>query len=265
MKWLVALKQMNKKLIPIPKVVIVMPAYNVEKTLADTYEDIPKEFRKYIILVDNKSTDKTLLIASKLNIRVIKHKRNMGYGGNQKTGYKEALKLKADVIAMLHPDHQYSPLFLGKLTKPIIEGRYDFMFGSRIQSKDSALKGGMPKFRYYTNRFFCILQNALLGANFSEYFSGFRAYSGKFLETLPFEKFSDDFIFDQQMTLSALSFKFRVGETPIPTKYDEKSSSMSIEAGIKFMVETFKLLLIFELHKFNLINSPLFASDKQID
>lgn len=250
---------MNKKPKTIPKVVIVMPAYNVEKTLADTYEDIPKEFRKHIILVDNKSTDNTLLVASKLNIRVIKHKRNMGYGGNQKTGYKEALKLKADVVAMLHPDHQYSPLFLGKLTKPIIEGRYDFMFGSRIQSKGSALKGGMPKFRYYTNRFFCHLQNRLLGADFSEYFSGFRAYSAKLLNTVPFEKFSDDFLFDQQMTFSILSFKFRIGEIPIPTRYDKKSSSMSIKDGIKFIIETFKTLLIFELHKKGFLKSSLFA------
>lgn len=241
------------------KIVIVMPAYNVEKALMDTYNDIPKQLRKYIILVDNKSTDKTLSIASKLNIKIIKHKKNMGYGGNQKTGYKEALKLKPDVIAMLHPDNQYSPLFLSDLTKPIIEGKYDFMFGNRIASRESALKGGMPKFRYYTNRFFCVLQNFLFGVNFSEYFSGFRAYSAKLLMTVPFEKFSNDFLFDQHMTISALSFKFRIGEIPIPTRYDEKSSSMSLKQGVKFILETFKTLLIFELHKIGLIKSPMFA------
>lgn len=242
------------------KIVIVMPAYNVEKALMDTYNDISKELRKHIILVDNKSTDKTLSIASKLNIKLVKQKKNMGYGGNQKTGYKEALKLKPDVIVMLHPDNQYSPLFLSDLTKPIIEGRYDFMFGSRIANKESALKGGMPKFRYYTNRFFCVLQNFLLGANYSEYFSGFRAYSAKLLMTVPFEKFSNDFLFDQHMTLSVLSFKFRVGEIPIPTRYDKKSSSMSIKEGVKFILETFKVLFIFELHKIGFIRSSLFAS-----
>ncbi len=250
------------KIVKKSKIVIVMPAYNVEKTLMDTYNDIPKQFRKYIILVDNKSTDKTLSIASKLNIKVIKHQKNLGYGGNQKTGYKEALKLKPDVVAMLHPDHQYSPRHLNVLTKPILQGKYDFMFGSRIQSKESAIKGGMPKFRYYTNRFFCILQNILLGVNFSEYFSGFRAYSAKVLMTVPFNKFSDDFLFDQHMTISVLSFKFRVGEIPIPTKYDEKSSSMSLKKGVKFMFETFKVLLIFELHKVGFIKSSLFAPNK---
>lgn len=247
------------------KVVIVMPAHNVEKTLMDTYNDIPKQFRNYIVLVDNKSTDKTLSIASKLNIKIIKHKKNMGYGGNQKTGYKKALRLNADVVVMLHPDHQYSPLFLGDLTKPIIQDKYDFVFGSRIQSREGALKGGMPKFRYYTNRFFCIMQNKLFGVEFSEYFSGFRAYSAKLLKTVPFETFSDDFIFDQQMTFSALSFKFRIGEIPIPTRYDEKSSSMSLKEGVKFILETYKNLFIFEFHKIGLIKSRMFAPNDQIN
>lgn len=254
---------MNKMNKISPKVVIVMPAYNVEKTLLDTYNDIPKKFRKYIILMDNKSTDRTLDVVSKLNIKVIKNKSNLGYGGNQKKGYSEALKLKPDVVAMLHPDHQYSPLYLDNLTKPIIEGEYDFVFGSRMHSKENALKGGMPSFRYYTNRFFCVLQNLLLGAHFSEYFSGFRAYSSNVLKTVPFEKFSNDFIFDQQMSLSILSFKFKMGEIPIPTKYDEKSSSMSIRNGIKFVFETFKILLIFQLHKSGVLKSHLFALHKR--
>lgn len=240
-------------------IVIVMPAYNAEKTLVDTYNDIPKKFRKHIILVDDKSTDKTLKVASKLNINVIRHEKNLGYGGNQKTCYKEALKLNPDAVAMLHPDYQYSASYLENLVNPICEGRYDFMFGSRIQSREEALKGGMPKLKYYTNRFFCVLQNILLGVNFTEHFSGFRAYSNKLLETVPFEKFSNDFLFDEQMTLSALSYKFRVGEIPISTRYDEKSSSMSLKKGIKFVIETFKTLFIFELHQLGIIKNDLFA------
>lgn len=241
------------------KIIIVMPAYNAEKTLLDTYNDIPEKFRKYIILVDDKSTDKTLEVASKLKIKVVKHSKNLGYGGNQKTCYKEALKLKPDVVAMLHPDYQYSASFLEDLIKPIIEGRYEFMFGSRISSREEALKGGMPKLKYYTNRFFCVLQNILLGVNFTEHFSGFRAYSGKLLRIVPFKRFSNDFLFDEQMTLSSLSFKFRVGEIPISTRYDEKSSSMSLSKGIKFVLETFKILFIYELHQIGFCKSKLFA------
>lgn len=255
---------MSRKLKGNNKIVIVMPAYNAEKTLVDTYNDIPRAFREYIILVDDKSKDKTLSVASKLKIKVVKHKINLGYGGNQKTCYKEALKLNPSVVAMLHPDYQYSASFLEDLTKPIIEGGYDFMFGSRIATRQSALNGGMPKLKYYTNRFFCVLQNILLGVNFTEHFSGFRAYSADLLRTVPFERFSNDFLFDEQMTLSALSFKFRVGEIPIPTRYDEKSSSMSFQKGIKFVMETFKILLIFELHQLGFIKSKLFAPKNYI-
>lgn len=241
------------------KIVIVMPAYNAEKTLMDTYKDIPNKFRKHIILVDDKSTDKTLDIASQLKMKVIKHSKNLGYGGNQKTCYREALKLKPAVVAMLHPDYQYSASFLENLTRPIVNGRYDFMFGSRISTREEALKGGMPKLKYYTNRFFCVLQNILLGVNFTEHFSGFRAYSSKLLRKVPFDKFSNDFLFDEQMNLSAISFKFRIGEIPISTRYDEKSSTMSLKKGIKFVLETFNTLFIYELHQIGLIRSPLFA------
>lgn len=236
-----------------------MPAYNAEKTLLDTYKDIPPKFRKHIILVDDKSKDKTLDVAAKLKIKVIKHRKNLGYGGNQKTCYREALKLRGDVIAMLHPDYQYSAGYLEELTKPIVDGKFDFMFGSRIITREQTLKGGMPKLKYYTNRFFCVLQNIVLGVNFTEHFSGFRAYSAKLLRTVPFEKFSNDFLFDNQMTFSALSYKFRIGEIPIATRYDEKSSTMSLQKGVKFILETFKLILAFELHKIGLTESKLFA------
>lgn len=241
------------------KIVIVMPAYNAEKTLVDTYNDIPKKFRKYIILVDDKSIDKTLEVASKLNIKVIKHAKNLGYGGNQKTCYKEALKLRPQVVAMLHPDYQYSAAFLEELIEPIVEGRYDFMFGSRIQNRKSALEGGMPKLKYYTNRFLCVVQNIIYGVNFTEHFSGFRAYSPKLLRRVPFRYFSDDFLFDIQMTAAALSFNFRIGEIPISTRYEERSSSMSLQKGIKLTLGIFKLLITYKFHKYNLIKSGLFS------
>lgn len=250
---------MSKKLKGNNKIVIVMPAYNAEKTLVDTYNDIPKEFRKYIILVDDKSTDNTLVVASKMNIKVIKHSKNLGYGGNQKTCYREALKLNPDVVAMLHPDYQYSASFLEDLTKPIIEGRYDFMFGSRIQNRKSALEGGMPKLKYYTNRFLCVVQNIVYGVNFTEHFSGFRAYSSKLLTRVPFRYFSDDFLFDIQMTAAALSFNFRIGEIPISTRYEERSSSMSLQKGIKLILGIFKLLVTYKFHKYNLVKSRLFS------
>lgn len=240
------------------KVVIVMPAYNAEKTLVDTFNEIPKRLRKHIILVDDKSRDQTVKVANKLPIKVIKHPKNLGYGGNQKTCYKEALKNKADVIAMLHPDYQYSAQYLENLVQPIIDGKYDFMFGSRIATRKTALEGGMPPLKYYTNRFFCVLQNIVLGVNFTEHFSGFRAYSGKLLETVPFERFSNDFVFDIEMTFSSISHQFRIGEIPIPTRYDEKSSSMSLKKGIKLLSEIMKLIFIYQLHILRLKISPLF-------
>jgi glycosyltransferase involved in cell wall biosynthesis len=242
-----------------PKVVIVMPAFNAEMTLEDTFREIPKKFLKHIILVDDKSTDRTVKVAAKLKIKVIKHAQNAGYGANQKTCYTAALKLKPDIVAMLHPDYQYSAEYLSELIEPIVRGRYDFMFGSRIATRRGALEGGMPKLKYFTNRFFAVLQNILLGVNFTEHFSGFRAYSAELLKTVPFERFSNDFLFDQHMTLSALSYGFRIGEIPIPTRYDEKSSQMSLKKGIKFVAETFGLLSVYILHQLGVIKSRLFA------
>ena len=242
-----------------PKIVIVMPAYNAEQTLEDTYYEIPPKLRQYIILVDDKSRDQTVKVANKLKIKTFEHKRNTGYGGNQKTCYTEALKLKPDVVAMLHPDYQYSAECLPALVQPIIDGKYDFMFGSRIHSRKSALEGGMPKLKYFTNRFFCVLQNILLGVNFTEHFSGFRAYSAELLRTVPFQHFSNDFVFDIQMTFSAVDHNFRIGEIPIPTRYEEKSSSMSMKKGAKLIVEIFKLFFIYAGHNLGLTESPLFA------
>jgi len=241
-----------------PKVIIVMPAYNAEKTLRDTFNEIPKKWQKNIILVDDQSKDNTVVVAKNLGVKVFQHSSNLGYGGNQKTCYQEALKLNPDVVVMLHPDYQYDARLINELIRPINEGRFDFMFGSRIQTKGGALKGGMPKLKYYTNRIVCFLENILLGVNFSEHFSGFRAYSKRVLETLPFTTFSNDFVFDQQMVVSALSYNFSIGEVPIPTRYHEKASSIQFVKGAIFILETFYVIILYRLHKSGFIRSNFF-------
>lgn len=246
---------MNK----LSKVVIVMPAYNAARTIKDTFYEIPEKYRKNVILVDDQSTDNTLEVAKKLGIKVFSHPSNLGYGGNQKTCYWEARKLNPDIVVMLHPDYQYDASLIEELIRPIVEGRFDFMFGSRIQGRKSALEGGMPKIKYYINRIVCILENILLDANFTEHFSGFRAYSFKVLNTVPFQRFSNDFVFDQQMVISALSFKFKIGEIPIPTRYHEKASSIQFLKGIKFILETFGIIFVYKLHKWGIMRNKLFS------
>lgn len=235
-----------------------MPAYNAAKTVQNTYEEIPLNLRNNTILVDDGSSDNTVEIARKLGIRVLEHTRNLGYGGNQKTCYSEALQENPDIIVMLHPDYQYDATLIEELIRPIADGRYDFMFGSRIQNRNSALMGGMPKLKYYINRIVCIIENILLGVNFTEHFSGFRAYSSKLLKTIPFQRFSDDFVFDQEMEISALSFGFRIGEIPILTRYHEKASSIQFAKGTKFILETFWVIIKYKLHKLGIIKSKLF-------
>jgi glycosyltransferase involved in cell wall biosynthesis len=231
------------------KVVIVMPAYNAAKTVKDTYKEIPEKYRKYVILVDDKSTDNTVEVAKRLGIKVFSHPNNLGYGGNQKTCYWEALKLKPDVVVMLHPDYQYDATMIPYLIQPILDGKYDFMFGSRIATKKGALEGGMPPLKYYVNRIVCFIQNILLGVNFTEHFSGFRAYSSKLLKTVPFQRFSNDFVFDQEMTISAISYGFRIGEVPIPTRYHEKASSIRFWRGTKFVLEGFITIFSYYLNR----------------
>jgi len=233
-----------------PKVVIVMPAYKAEKTVADTFNEIPKNLRKHVILVDDWGKDNTLKVAKKLGVKVYAHPNNLGYGGNQKTLYWEALKLKPDVVVMLHPDYQYDGTRIKDLIRPILENKYDFMFGSRIANKNGALKGGMPPVKYYVNRIICLIQNILLGVNFTEHFSGFRAYSVKLLRTVPFQRFSNDFGFDQEITVSSISYGFRIGEIAIPTRYHEKASSIQFVKGAKFILDGFLTILAFYLHRF---------------
>lgn len=241
------------------RIIIVMPAYNAQETLRDTYKEIPAFLRSKIILTDDNSSDKTVQVAKNLGIKVHAHSNNLGYGGNQKTCYWEAMKYKPEIIVMLHPDYQYDASLIEELIKPIIQKRYDFMFGSRISTRRGALEGGMPPLKYYVNRMICLIQNIILGENFTEYFSGFRAYSVKVLKTIPFQSFSNDFVFDQQMTFSALSYKFRLGEIPIPTRYHSKASSIKFLKGSKFVFESLVSLLVYKLHMLKIIRSKLYA------
>lgn len=242
-----------------PKVVIVMPAYNAAKTVRETFYEIPWKYRKNIILVDDQSSDNTASVAKKLGIKVFSHTRNLGYGGNQKTCYYEALKENPDVVVMLHPDYQYDASLIEELIRPILNKRYDFMFGSRIVNRKLALAGGMPRLKYYVNRVVCLLENILLDVNFTEHFSGFRAYSARLLREVPFGRFSSDFVFDQQMVISALSHGFGIGEIPIPTRYHDKASSIKFIKGTKFIIETFLSIFAYKMHKWGILKSPLFS------
>lgn len=241
-----------------PKVVVVMPAYNAGKTLKKTVNDIPPGLVDRIILVDDGSTDDTIEIAQKLGLEVHQHPRNLGYGGNQKTCYWEALKHKPDVVVMLHPDYQYDATLTGELVRPIIEGRYQAMFGSRIRTRKEALAGGMPLIKYLINRAYTPLENIVLGVNFTEHFSGFRAYSKKVLETVPFQRMTNDFAFDQEMMASVISFGFRVGEIPVPVRYYQDSSSINWIKGGKFLSDTLVVLLKYGLHQTGIYHSKLY-------
>lgn len=241
-----------------PKVVIVMPGYNVARAIKDTYNEIPSKYKKYVILVDDGSTDKTASVAKKLGIKVFSHPNNLGYGGAQKTGYWEALKLDPDVIVMLHPDYQYDATMIPHLVQPIADGKFDFVFGSRIATKNGALKGGMPFYKYVLNRLICFIQNILLGVHLSEHFSGYRAFSKKFLMKIPFQRFSNDFVFDQEMTISAISYGSLIGEVPIPTRYHDKQSSIKFLKGSKFLLEGFWTILKYWLNKWGIIKDRRF-------
>lgn len=240
------------------RIIIVMPAYNAAQTLKKTVADLPQALADEIILVDDASKDETVKIAKKIGLATFVHKENKGYGGNQKTCYRKALKKGAEIIVMLHPDYQYDSSLTFELIKPILDGRFDVMFGSRIRTRKEALAGGMPWYKYFLNRLLTPIENVILGVNFSEHLSGFRAYRRKVLETLPFKKFSDDFVFDQQFMISAIAAKFEVGEIPIPVRYFSKSSSIHFLKGGKFLLETFWALFLFLLYKTGIYNAKIF-------
>lgn len=235
-----------------------MPAYNAEKTLKRTYADIDKKVVSDIILVDDKSKDKTVSVAKKLGIEVFEHPNNLGYGGNQKTCYWEALKRNPDVVVMIHPDYQYDATLIEEMVRPILQGRYDYIFGSRIRTRKEALDGGMPLHKYIFNRFYTLFSNPILGVNFSEHMSGMRAYSAKALKKVPFQRFSNDFMFDQQFTIAAIAKGLKIGEIPIPVRFYEESSSIQFWRGFKFGIDSLWVLTLFILYKLDIYKNQIF-------
>lgn len=244
------------------KIVIVMPAYNAQKTLEKTYRDIPKKLHAKVILVDDGSNDKTVKIASRLGIETITHPQNRGYGGNQKTCYTLAVSYGADVVVMIHPDYQYDSSLTEELVRPVIDKRFDIMLGSRIRTRNEAFKGGMPTYKYFGNRFLTIVENIILGLNLSEYHTGFRAYSSKVLKTVPFHKFSDDFVFDQEILISATWSGYRIGEIPVPVRYFPEASSINFRRSVKYGIETLISLLKFVITSMGYWKFAIFSYKK---
>ena len=219
----------------VTKIIVVMPAYNAELTLEKTYRDIPAGFIDEVILCDDQSEDRTVEIAEKLGLTVIVHDKNKGYGGNQKTLYKEALKRRPDIIVMLHPDYQYDSKKIPELIEPALDNRADIVLGSRIMGR-GALKGGMPFYKYISNRFLTFCENMALGLNLSEYHTGLRAYTRDSLEKISWQDNSDDFLFDAQVLIKAARMRLRIAEIPIETRYFKEASQVGFFAGVKYGV-----------------------------
>lgn len=236
-----------------------MPAYNAAKTVKKTYEDLPKSLISEVILVDDASNDETAGIAKKLGITVYTHVKNKGYGGNQKTCYDEALRRDPDIVVMVHPDYQYDAKLTGVLCEPIVNKRADIMLGSRIQTRRQVLAGGMPLWKYFANRFLTLVENLAMGLNLSEYHTGFRAYSAKVLRTVPYHKFSDDFVFDQQILISALSWRFNISEIPVLCKYFPEASSINFRRSAKYGLLTLWTVFIYLLQQIGLIKISIFS------
>ena len=237
------------------KIVIYIPARNTAHLLKPTCEAIPKGLAERIILVDNVSSDNTVEVAASLGLEVIRHDRNRGYGGSQKTGYKNFLENEGDIVVMLHSDYQYDPACIPDLVEPILEGRADAVLGSRILG-GQALKGGMPWWKFVFNRLLTHIENLIIGARIVEYHTGFRAYSRRLLETIPFEENSDDFLFDTEILIQVHHFDFRITEIPIPTRYTEGASMMTFGQGVVYGLGVFKALLVYLLHRARIRRSP---------
>lgn len=237
-----------------------MPAYNAEKTLKQTLFDIPKGVVDKVILVDDGSHDRTVKLAKKLHITTFSHPQNRGYGGNQKTCYTMALNEGADVVVMIHPDYQYDSSLTSEIIRPILTGRFDIMLGSRIRTRKEVLAGGMPLYKYIGNRFLTILENLVLGQNLSEYHTGFRAFRNEVLQKLPFHKFSDDFIFDQEALISAVYSNYRIGEIAVPVRYFPDASSINFRRSVKYGLSTLVGLLKYTLSSLGIYQSKIFAA-----
>ncbi|MBT8190183.1 MAG: glycosyltransferase family 2 protein [Saprospiraceae bacterium] len=240
------------------KVVVVLPAYNAASTLQKTYNEIPMDIVDELILCDDSSTDNTVEVARQIGIKyIISHKKNRGYGGNQKSLYNKALKLGADIVIMLHPDYQYTPKLIPSMVNIIGEGLYPVVLGSRILGK-GALKGGMPLYKYISNRFLTLFQNFLLGYKLSEYHTGYRSFSRKVLERINFNSNSDDFVFDNQMLSQIIYHKFDIAEVTCPTKYFEEASSINLPRSIKYGLGVIAVSFQHRMQKWGILKSEIY-------
>ncbi len=238
------------------RIAVVMPAYNAERTLEKTVCGLPSSV-DIKILVDDSSSDNTALLSEKLGVLTFIHDSNYGYGRNQQTCYREALKAGADIVVMVHPDYQYTPALVSAMAGMVSSGVYDVVLGSRILGA-GALKGGMPLYKYVSNRLLTAFQNLFLGVKLSEYHTGFRAFSREVLQTLPLLENSDDFVFDNQMLAQAVMFGFRIGEISCPTSYFEEASSIGFRRSVKYGLGVLATTATFFAHKTGLAKSPLF-------
>ncbi|MDA8242348.1 MAG: glycosyltransferase family 2 protein [Nitrospiraceae bacterium] len=243
------------------KIIVVMPAYNAEKTLRQTYAELPHEYVDEVILVDDASRDRTAEVARELNINTVIHAKNMGYGANQKTCYRAALEKGADIVVMVHPDYQYSPRLVTAMASMIISGHYDLVLGSRILGGQT-LKGGMPTYKYVANRVLTLFENIFLGVKLSEYHTGFRAFSRQVLEALPLEENSDDFVFDNEMLAQAVYFGFKIGEISCPTRYFGDASSINFRRSVKYGLGVIITSVKFALQKFGIRDYAIFRAGK---
>lgn len=241
------------------RIAVVLPAYNAEKTVERTVAEIPADIVDDVILTDDASRDKTAELATKLGLHVIRHDKNRGYGGNQKTCYEAALSRGADIIIMLHPDYQYTPLLVTAMASMIAYDQYDCVLASRILG-NGALKGGMPVYKYIANRFLTLVQNLLIGQKLSEYHTGYRAWSRAVIERLPLLSCSDDFVFDNQMIVQAVYFGFRIGEISCPTRYFDEASSINFRRSVVYGVGVLSTAMGFLLKKWKLAR-PGFLED----
>lgn len=247
------------------KIVVIMPAYNAEKTLKQTYDEIYHDFVDEIILVDDNSNDSTKFVAKELNITTIVHNENKGYGGNQKSCYKAALKAGADIVVMLHPDYQYTPKLIPAIVSMIAFGEYDAVMASRMLG-NSALKGGMPFYKFIANKFLTAFENLFLGENLSEYHTGFRGFSKEVLEKLPLEDCNDDFIFDNEILTLLFYYGYKIGEISCPTKYFKEASSINFVRSCKYGLGVLDLSLKYFFAKKLGIKSKIFKNEaKKLD
>ena len=242
---------------------MILPAYNAAATLKRTVSEIPWNVVDELLLVDDGSSDETARISQDLGIRTIQHAQNLGYGANQKTCYRSALALPADVFVMLHPDYQYSPRLIPAIAAMVVSGEFDLVLGSRILG-GTALKGGMPLYKYLANRFLTWFENLLTGAKLSEYHTGFRAFSRTLLEELPLANNSDDFVFDNQILVQALHFGFRLGEISCPTRYNSDASTLNLRRSILYGIGVMACGLQYRLQRMGIWSFAVFNAEGKL-